>query len=312
MLPIRSEILGGVQLWSMGRQKPELDVTFLVVDILAYQSPPVRRQVIPHGQQLLCVQMERQRIEKGDDIGGANDTRRQLEVDVPEANTGDRRQLPLREPILQHQRLNLGSLGTDAMRALGVTGVYEADKFTVSGAFLLSAGRPLVLHCSTAVSPRRTARPLGRSLGMPSRRRKRQRPDLELRWPVDVSTRFLGHGRIHRLVRDASASAPGFNAAPRRLCSSGLSNGSRPVRRTAIRSRRPLLVSARSHRTIGIRLTFSRQATSAGWTPRCNSIPPSVRLASSSVRSNRFDFASSTRIISPSEMGSVNYFIRTQ
>ncbi len=62
-----------------------------------------------------------------------------------------------------------------------------------------------------------------------------------------------------------------------------------PVRGAPPRLRCPPDVNVCCHRPTEVRLTLSRRATSAGRTPRCNSLPASMRLASNSDRSRRFD-----------------------
>ena len=111
----------------------------------------------------------------------------------------------------------------------------------------------------------------------------------QYRRPMSVSISRPTRARSHRSVLYPCASAPVFNAAIRRFSSYGLSSAGRPVLGALRRLRCPPAARARSHRITEVRLTASRRATSAGRIPRRSSLPPSMRRASNSNRSNRFD-----------------------
>jgi len=61
--------------------------------------------------------MPPQRFEEGDDLKRPHRAWHELEVDVPEADTGDRRQLFPGEAVLQHWRLTLRRPSAHSMRS---------------------------------------------------------------------------------------------------------------------------------------------------------------------------------------------------
>ena len=93
MLPMRPEVFDGIQLRSIGWQELQVDGALLALDILAHQPTAMRLEPIPDDQQLSVAQMPSQRFEEDDDLRRPHRALHQLAVDVPEADTGDRRQL---------------------------------------------------------------------------------------------------------------------------------------------------------------------------------------------------------------------------
>lgn len=128
MLPVRPEILDRVQLRRIWRQELQLDATALACDVVAHQPAAVRLQAIPDDQQLSPVQVPSQCLQEGDDLGRANRSRHQLEIDVPEADTGHCRQLLPGEAVLQHRRLTQRGPGAQTMGTFREAGlIYEDD-----------------------------------------------------------------------------------------------------------------------------------------------------------------------------------------
>src|ERR1700756_4206308 len=234
--------------------------------------------------------MPSQRSEEGNDLRCSHCPLYQLEVDVPEADTRDRRQLVPSEAVLQHRGLALGRPRPHTMRPLrDARFVYEDNDAAFSGSLFLSAGQLLVFHRRTAASSRCMARPLGRWLEKPSRLSRRHTPDSQYRWPVSVSISLPTRPKVHRSLLYPCANAPTLSAVIRRFWSFAFNSGGRPVRAAPRKPRRPSAASARCHRITDVRLTFRWRATSAGRMPRRNNLPPSMRRSSNSDWANRFD-----------------------
>ena len=117
MLPMRPEVFDWVQLGRIGWQELQVDGALLALDILAHQSTAMRLEPIPDDQQLSVAQMPPQRSEEDDDLRRPHRALHQLEVDVPEADAGDRRQLFPGEALLQHRLLTLWCPGAHPMRS---------------------------------------------------------------------------------------------------------------------------------------------------------------------------------------------------
>ena len=117
MLPMRPEVFDRVELGCIGWQVLQVDGALLALDILAHQPTAMCLEPIPDDQKFSVVQMSPQRFEEGDDLRRPYRALHQFEVDVPEANACDRRQLFPGEAVLQHWRLTFRRPSAHSMRS---------------------------------------------------------------------------------------------------------------------------------------------------------------------------------------------------
>ncbi len=138
LFPMSPEVLHGIELGRIGRQEFQLDVAALGFDPVADQTAAMGLQPVPDDQQFAPGEMLAEAFEESDNLGCADGTFDQLEVDVPERDTCHRRELVPGEAVLQDRRLASGCPGSDAMRPFADPGfVYEDDDPALPGAVFL-------------------------------------------------------------------------------------------------------------------------------------------------------------------------------
>jgi len=86
----------------------------------------VRRQSVPDHQQL-AANLLGQRLQEFDELRAADRAGMQPEVEVPEADAGDDRQLLPIEAVLQDRRLAFGRLGLDPRGSLAQSAFVDED-----------------------------------------------------------------------------------------------------------------------------------------------------------------------------------------
>ncbi len=199
LFPMSPEVLHGIELGRIGRQEFQLDVAALGFDPVADQTAAMGLQPVPDDQQSAPGEMLAETFEESDNLGCADGTFDQLEVDVPERDACHRGELVPGEAVLQDRRLASGCPGSDAMGPFADPGfVYEDDGSALPGAVFFSACQRLVFQCRMAASSRWMARPLGRWQEKFSPLSNRQTPYSEYRLPLIVSIAFNPAGEDHR------------------------------------------------------------------------------------------------------------------
>jgi len=133
-------------------------------DVVFNHSATVRRQAVPDHQQLAANLLD-QRLQEFDELWAADRAGMKAEIEVPEADPGDHRQLLPGEAVLQDGRLAFRCPGLDSRGALAqATFVDEDDGAPFAAGLFFSAGQRLARHCRIAASSRWMARPVGRWL----------------------------------------------------------------------------------------------------------------------------------------------------
>ena len=88
LLPMRPEVFDGIEFGCIGRQKLQLDIAALGVDVIADQAAAMGLQAIPNDEEFAAAEMAAEIFEEGDEFGRADGAVDELEVDVPEGDTG--------------------------------------------------------------------------------------------------------------------------------------------------------------------------------------------------------------------------------
>jgi len=162
LLPVRPEILYGVQLGGIGRQEFHPEPALLLTHEIPHGAAAMSRQSIPDNQQFArnVTQQVRQKL---DDLRTADRAGKQTEVKIPPRHARHGRQgLPI-EVVLQHRGLSPRRPGTAAVRSLAQSALVDEDYGTafLAGFFLIS-GQRLCFQCRIFGSSRSKARPVGR------------------------------------------------------------------------------------------------------------------------------------------------------
>ena len=314
LLPMRPQVLDRIEFGRVGRQKFQLDVAALCIDVIAHQPAAMSLQPIPDDEQLAGGEMARETLEEGDALGRADGAFDELEVDVPEGDARHGRELVPGEAVLQDRGLASGRPGSHAVGPFAHSGlVDEDDRSALFGAVFFSAGQRFFFQCWTAFSSRWVARPLGRWQEKFKALSSRHAPDSEYRLPLIFSISLPTRESVHRSAAYPCAKAPASSAAIKRFFCASVSRGGRPVRGAWCSASRRFDRSACCQRQTEVRLTLSRRATSAGFTPRCSRRAPCKRRASSSARSRCLLMpASPPSKIYGKDVGVVTLFVKDQ
>ena len=290
------------------------DVAAEGFDVVAHQAAAMRLQAIPDDEQRVPGEMAFEALEEGDDLGRADGAFDQLEVDVPEADARHCRELVPGEAVLQHRGLASGRPGAHAVGPFADSRlVYEDDDSALFGAVFFSAGQRFFFQCRTAFSSRWMARPLGRWQEKFNPLSSRHAPDSEYRLPLIFSISLPTRASVHRSVAYPCAKAPASSAAIKRFFCASVSRGGRPVRGAWRSASRRFDRSACCQRQTEVRLTPSRRATAAGFTPRCSKRAPCKRRTSSSARSRCLLMTASPPLkIYGKDVGVVTLFVKDQ
>ncbi len=135
LFPVRPEVFDRVELRSIGREEFKLNLAVLGVNPCAHQTAGMDLQTIPDYEQLAADQVPPQVSEEVEDLGGTDAALDQLEVDVPEGDTSDGRELVPGETVLQDWGVTSGRPGSHAVRPFTDPGlVYEDDGSALPGA----------------------------------------------------------------------------------------------------------------------------------------------------------------------------------
>ena len=126
LLPVTPDVLHWIEFRGVTRQPLDCEPTALCADEVADQARPMRRQSIPHHQQL-ARQMTQQVAEEVHHLRRANRGRIKPEVEVPPGDSGTGREhLPV-EVVLQHRSLPARRPGTYPVRSLAQSAFVDED-----------------------------------------------------------------------------------------------------------------------------------------------------------------------------------------
>src|SRR5580658_2670412 len=271
LLHVAPDVFDRIEFRRVGWQSFQDQVSVERFDVVLNHPTAVRRQAIPDDQQLAANLLVK-RLQEFDELRTPDCAGVQAEIEVPETDAGDHRQLLPVEAVLQYRGLAFGCPGLDARGPLAQSGfVDEDDGAAFSAGLFFSAGQRLVRHCLMAASSRWIARPVGRWLEKPSSCRMRQTWTVLYLTPSSRSINLATRARVHSSVGKSLATAPASKALPNHFFCATSKPPGRPsgLRRHACASS----ASFRAQLETVCRLTCNLRATSA-----CTSPPASMRM----------------------------------
>src|ERR1017187_317419 len=232
----------------------------------------MRGQAVPDDQQRFA-DLTPQGVEELDDLRTLDGSGKEPEVEAPEGNAGNDRELMPVKVILQDWRVAARCPSAHPSGPFAQPGlIYEDDDSALFCGVFFRTGQRVCFHRLIADSSRSSARPEGRWQEKPRETRMRHTWLSLYARPKRLSMSCPTRGSVHRSVGKPSASAPAFNACINsRRCASTSPEG-RP-RGRLFRASNPPACSCAFHSDTVVRVTSTRRATSAGATPRCNSRP---------------------------------------
>jgi len=312
VFPVTPEVLHRVEFRRVTRQPLERQPAPLRADKFGYQARPMRRQSVPHHQQLPR-QMTQQVAEEVHHLRGADGGGIEPEVKVPPGDSGRGRQhLPV-EVILQHRSLPARRPGPHPMRPFAQSAfVDEDDGAPLAERFFLICGQRYFCHCRIACSSRSSAFPVGRWQVQLSLRRMRQTWSWWYRTPVRYSMRSRTRLAVHSPLANPNASGPRLSARSRSRNWAGMSFAGRPLRPALRRPRTPDSPSSRAQRLTDWRCTPNSRATSDWLSPCRSNRAASIRRSSNAAKSRRTPAGLPMRYILAPTRPFVTMLYRTQ
>ena len=251
----------------IGRQEFNLDFAVTCLDVLTHQAAFENLQTFPDNQQFLS-NLVLERLEKFYALRGTDGSRKQPEIDKPEADTGDHRQLPPGKAVMNHRSLPLRAPTPHQRGALRQARFI--DEYNHSSLFcgvFFSAGQRLVFHSRTACSLRCRARHVGRWQLNPFPERIRDILDSESRTPKRPATTLRVHPRVQTSVVNPLARAPFSDTRFNSRRSALSSDHGRPRCPLERSTSNPPSSRRLTHPQSVDRATPTRRATSAYGTP---------------------------------------------
>ncbi len=287
VLPVTPEVPDGIQFGRVGGQAFQYQPAFGVGDEVADEPTPVAGQAVPDHQQR-SGDMPHQVLKELDDLGALDRARVQSEVKTPPRDSGNRRQTPPVEVILQDRCLPSGRPGPIPVRPFRQSAFVDEDDGPafVPGFFLIS-GQRFCFHTRMAASSRAKARPVGRWQLQPSCRRIRHTWPRWNRTPHSSSIKCATRHAVHNCVSYPSASGPCFNPDSIFFRSARLSRGLRPARPAFFSPDFPDSAICRDHRFTDWRCTPTRRATPDSDNPCFSSFAAFIRRFSNASKSRR-------------------------
>src|ERR1019366_7717589 len=276
VLEMPPNVFGGVEFRGVGRELLDLDRALEGFEGLAHQRRAMRGQAVPDDEQGFA-DLTAQGVEKLDDLRTLDRPGKEPEVEAPEGDPGDDRELMPVEVILQDRGLaarcpSAHPGGPFAQSRL----VDEDDDSALFCGVLFRTGQRVCFQRLIADSLRSSARPEGRWQEKPSETRMRHTWLSLYARPKRRSMSRPTRGSVHRSVGKPSANAPAFNACINsRRCACSSPEG-RPRGRLFSPSNPPACNCA-FHSDAVVRVTLKRRASSALATPRCGSRPARSR-----------------------------------
>ena len=168
MFPVTPDVLHGVELGRVPRQRLQRDPAALSADVLLHDTAAVRGQAVPDDEEL-AAQMALQVPEEFDDLRPFDRSREESEVETPPRDAGDRREQVPVEVLLEDRRLSARRPRPTPVRPFGQSAlVDEDDRLPVGGGVFFSAGHRTRFQWRIAASLRSSARPVGRWQLQPS------------------------------------------------------------------------------------------------------------------------------------------------
>src|SRR5271167_41892 len=283
---VAPDVLDRIEFGSVSGQALDHDVSIERFDVLGDYATTMGRQTIPNHQQL-AADLLGQRLQEFDELRTADGASVHAEVEIPEADTGDHRQLLPIEAVLQHRCLTFRRPSLDPSGPLAQSRfVDEDDGASFATGLFFSAGQRLARHCLIATSSRWIARPAGRWLEKPRPRNTCQTLATLYFTPNSRSISLTTRAKVHSSLGKPLATAPSSRCLASRFKSFSSSAAGRPsgLRRHACASS----ASIRAQVIAVCRVTSHTRATSACITPRANIRMPLRRRNSSFFKSRLY------------------------
>src|ERR1035437_4570787 len=206
------DVLGGVELGGIGGELLDLDRSLEGFEILAHECRAMCWQAVPDHEQGFA-DLTSEGSEELDDLRALDCTRKESEVEAPEGDSGDDRELMPVEVVLQDRGFTSRGPSAHPGRPLAQSRlVYEDDDSALFCSVFFRTGQRVCFHRLIAVSSRSSARPEGRWHEKPSETRMRHTWLSLYARAKRRSINFPTRGSVHRSVGKPSASAPDLNA----------------------------------------------------------------------------------------------------
>src|SRR5574340_534179 len=280
------QVFDRIQVWRIGRQEGQLDMTAQPVQIFAHQFAAVRLQPVPDNQQWLF-EVRLECLQEFDDLFFPDASLVQAEQAVVACQPGDNRNVIPVEVKLDDRRASPGSPSAHARRAFADPGFVDKNDYSAFPlGFFLSEGQVRRFHWRTASSSRSKARFSGFCTLKPSAPRIRQSWVVPNRTPYRRSMTTPTRLSVQRSV--PKPCSVGLCSTARRTPSScdSSSLAGLPREGTARSASMPPSSSKPFHVYTVCRATPTFSATSAGRLPASSILPARSRFFVAS--SNRF------------------------
>ena len=175
VLEVVPDLFDRIELRGVGREKLELHRPLLRFQPAPHEQALVRAQAVPDDEQRPVAQLPAQRLQEFNQLWGVDRAGEEAEVEAPEGQPGDRRELLPVEAVLNDRSPAARSPGAHYRRSLGESRlVYEDDGLAAAGGVFFSAGQRRRFQRSICASSRWMARRAGFWQEKPSRRSKCQ------------------------------------------------------------------------------------------------------------------------------------------
>jgi hypothetical protein len=162
LLPITPDIFDRVQLGGAGRQPLQPDAPFQCGKKFFDQATPVRWQAVPDNEEF-ARQLPREMPQKINNLFSLDRAVVKSEVEVPESDPGNCREVVPVKVVLQDGSFSTRSPGPNPVRLLGEPAFVDKDYCAPFAArFFLMAGHCFFFQCAMACSSLSRARPTGR------------------------------------------------------------------------------------------------------------------------------------------------------
>jgi len=284
LLEVGPDRLNRIELRSVGGQSGHGHRSVLIFQPSLDLVAAMRGDTVPDDQQgALDLMLERS--DKRNDLLGANGTGKETEVELPERQAGNGRQLLPVETVLEHRRVSTPAPGARHTRALGQARlVYEDDGAPFALGFFLSAGQVWRFQRAMSPSLRWVARFSGFWQEKPSRRSRCHRCPVLYSTPKRCAISLPMRGSVHSSVGYPQLSAPAIRSWPNsRSC--GLSSWRGRPKVPRLSESCPPSSRRCSQVATVCRVTPSCRATSDFDTPRASSFAPLSRRLSNALKS---------------------------
>src|SRR6516162_925316 len=208
MFEVTPDVLNRIELRRVGGQELKSDSPALRLNVLTHELGTMCLQTIPDDQQLLA-DRGLKGLEELDHLRRADRAAIESEVEAPEGDPGDHRELLPAEAVLKHWSLAPRGPGSCATRSLRQSRLIdEDDDSALSRRYFFSSGHLRAFQVRIAFSLRCRACPVGRCTLQPSDRSSRHTEGSVSFTLKRCSMSVRIRGSVHSSVAKPAASAP--------------------------------------------------------------------------------------------------------